>query len=254
MNALSTLPYNLHPRVASVIEALPSSPDPKRTTPKYAFLDTRQVILDMADLGYQVRQAHKTSPFGRHEVHFESIDQGPMTVGSETARVIFSNSYDGTFKAQVSTGIFRMVCSNGLVVPSGSLGQAYKFLHVGDYVTDLLQSVKESASQALRVFEKLETYKTFTDFEDIAFAEKAIEIRGGAIITPEQALIARRPEDNGQDLWSVFNRVQENLIRGGLAAKTAGGKSTKTRALTNINSSNKVNQALWTLMEETIEA
>jgi hypothetical protein len=36
-----------------------------------------------------------------------------------------------------------------------------------------------------------------------------------APITELQVLAARRVDDNRADLWSIFNRIQENLIRGG---------------------------------------
>ena len=69
-------------------------------------------------------------------------------------------------------------------------------------------------------------------------------------VTPDQLLQARRWEDKGLDLWSTFNRIQENVIKGGISGKTAKGKRTKTREVTGIDGDVKLNQALWKMAEE----
>ncbi|MGL5003520.1 MAG: DUF932 domain-containing protein, partial [Casimicrobium sp.] len=71
-----------------------------------------------------------------------------------------------------------------------------------------------------------------------------------APITEAQLLHARRHEDARNDLWSVFNRVQEKLTQGGLAARAASGRCTRTKPIQGIDQSVKVNRALWVLAEE----
>jgi hypothetical protein len=60
----------------------------------------------------------------------------------------------------------------------------------------------------------------------------------------------RRTADAGQDLWSTFNVVQENVVRGGLEYRSANGRRNRTRSVTGIAQNVSVNKALWTLAEE----
>lgn len=63
-----------------------------------------------------------------------------------------------------------------------------------------------------------------------AYAEAALSLRydteeKAAPVTVAQVLEPRRAVDNSPDLWSTFNRVQENLVRGGLSATAAHGRA-----------------------------
>jgi hypothetical protein len=63
-------------------------------------------------------------------------------------------------------------------------------------------------------------------------------------------LRARRFEDRSDNLWTTFNRTQENMIQGGLQARTANGKRTHTRPVGSIDTNVKLNRALWVLADE----
>jgi len=76
------------------------------------------------------------------------------------------------------------------------------------------------------------------------------ELNPPQTITTTQLLAPRRLEDSGNTLWKTFNRVQENLTKGGLKYKTQNGRRNKTRAITSINRDIQLNKALWTLAEE----
>lgn len=92
--------------------------------------------------------------------------------------------------------------------------------------------------------------------ESNAFAKAALSLRYDpndrkpAPITESQILAPRRNADTGADLWTTFNRVQENLVRGGLNARTTNGRRARTREVTGIDQSVKVNRALWLLADE----
>src|SRR3546814_20077482 len=59
----------------------------------------------------------------------------------------------------------------------------------------------------------------------------------------------RRFEERKADLWSTFNRVQENFIKGGLSGRAANGRQQRTRAVQGIDQNLKLNRALWMLAE-----
>ncbi len=62
-------------------------------------------------------------------------------------------------------------------------------------------------------------------------------------------LVPRRWDDRKSDLWSIFNRVQENLVKGGLTGRTANGRRQRTRPVQGIDQNLRLNRALWMLAE-----
>ncbi len=90
-----------------------------------------------------------------------------------------------------------------------------------------------------------------------AFAKAALNYRfgeGHQPITESQALSARRWQDESSDLWAVYNRLQENLSKGGLSGRTVQGKRSRTRAVNGIDGDLKLNRALWVMAEELQQA
>jgi len=69
-------------------------------------------------------------------------------------------------------------------------------------------------------------------------------------ITLSQVLRSRWHEDYGNDLWTTFQRVQENMIKGGLHGKSTTGKNTCARAVNGIDGDIKLNRALWLIADE----
>ena len=94
--------------------------------------------------------------------------------------------------------------------------------------------------------------------EERAFATAALALRYGertegqppAPITAEQLMELRRPEDVGHTVWAGFQRVQENMLRGGQTGRTAQGRRIQTRAVGSIDRSVNLNRAWWILAEE----
>lgn len=87
-----------------------------------------------------------------------------------------------------------------------------------------------------------------------AFARAALQLRydpeDNVPIDAQQLNQARRFDDRGADLWRTFNRVQENLIQGGLQGRNANGGRTTTRRVTGVSENIRLNRALWTIAEE----
>lgn len=87
----------------------------------------------------------------------------------------------------------------------------------------------------------------------LRFGERGIEETGGhrpAPVTAEQQIEARRPEDIGHSLWTTFQRVQENVIRGGQPGRSVQGRRLQTRPVGSIDRGVSLNRALWMLAEE----
>ena len=76
-------------------------------------------------------------------------------------------------------------------------------------------------------------------------------------IQPQQLLEEQRQDDKGHGLWTTFNVVQENIVRGGLKGTTRGSngrrRKTTTRPVKALDRNIKLNQALWFLTEKITE-
>ena len=56
-----------------------------------------------------------------------------------------------------------------------------------------------------------------------------------------------RKEDEGDDMWSVFNIVQEKIVHGMFDMYGVNGKVRKARKIQNFRQDTKVNQELYNL-------
>ena len=103
-------------------------------------------------------------------------------------------------------------------------------------------SVIEGAYEVLRGFDRVKENReamravTLDDGEAEVFARAALALKYDdpdkpAPITESQILMPRRFEDRRPDLWSVFNRAQENLTKGGLHGRSANGRRQRTSSL-----------------------
>lgn len=174
----------------------------------------------------------------------------------ETANeIILLNSHDGTSSYQMLAGCFRFVCHNGLVI--GDTIEDFRVRHTGN----VLNNVIDGAYRMVNEFERIDASKErmhslkLTAKQQTAFAKAALQLRydteqhNHSPIVATQLNQARCNEDRGNDLWHTFNRVQENLIQGGLQGLNRNGHKTTTRKVTSLTENIRLNRALWTLAE-----
>lgn len=158
-------------------------------------------------------------------------------------------------------GIFRRLCSNGLVVSDESF-EAIRFRHAGLKVEEVVQASYRILEYLPRVGSFIDTFRNrlLSEPEALDFAGQALTLRFGtreqAPIEPKTLLTCRRAEDQAADLWTTLNRVQENLVRGGLSDdKRDRAKRLRTlRPLRGIDSKVVLNRQLWNLAESTARA
>jgi hypothetical protein len=114
-------------------------------------------------------------------------------------------------------------------------------------VTEAMKVIEAARLSAQRI-ERFMT-RTMTVIDELEFAERAKEIKA-LNVTNDELLKVRRPEDDKNDLWTVFNRVQENIMRGGLEGVSAQGRRIRTGGVRSLGSTLRVNTSLWELAEE----
>lgn len=169
------------------------------------------------------------------------------------------NSHDGSSAYQLRMGLFRVVCTNGLIVSRGAF-PAVRVAHRGDVVDEVIAGAVEMSERfgALAAQVEQMEHRRMPDEEQLRFAERALAVRyahtAEAGMRPSQLLMCRRPEDTGDNLWSTLNRVQENLLRGGLSRRAANGRLTRTRRITSISEDVRINTRLWDLAMEVLVA
>ncbi|EML1874687.1 DUF932 domain-containing protein [Proteus mirabilis] len=143
-------------------------------------------------------------------------------------------------------------CSNGLVC--GDVLGEVRVPHKGDVVGKVIEGAYEVLDTFEQVAEKRESMQSLLLPPPVqqAFAEAALTYRFGEEFQPvtrEQVLQPRRFEDKKEDLWTVYQRLQENLIKGGLSGRTAKGKRARTRSVNGIDGYIKLNKALWVMAD-----
>lgn len=225
---------------------------------RYEFISTRQVIEMMASEGFEVAETavrRKRAPgapqLGAHIVDFRH-PQAPEIYGT-VPRILFMNSHDGSRRASVRVGAFRMVCSNGMVTGL-TMAQA-NVRHAGDAARELVERMRALSKTTLPMFQQIERWarKDLSAAQRTEFARLAAELRwpkSPGLIAPERLLEVRRAGDDAGDMWSVFNRVQEATTRLSLPGVSASGRNTVTKPLLEIGPSMKYNTDLWQLAEE----
>lgn len=239
------------------------SPD-ERMSDKYTFIPTERVLSGLMQAGFvpvEARQSRARRSSALHARHVIRLRRRFETVQLKDAvpEVVFLNSHDGTSAYQLRLGLFRVVCTNGLIVSHGAF-PAYHVSHRGNAVDDVVAGALEASERFVCLaehVERMEARQLFKD-EQIRFAEHALRLRypdrDDPGLQPSQLLTCHRTEDLGDDLWSTLNKVQENLLRGGLARRSPTGRLTRTRRITAIREDVRLNSRLWNLALETLAA
>ena len=236
----------------------------ERLSSKYTFIPTERVLTGLMQAGFvpvAARQTQARRSSGLHARHVVRLRRRFETVQLKDSvpEVVFLNSHDGTSGYQLRIGLFRVVCTNGLIVSRGAF-PTYCVSHRGNVVDDVIAGaleVSERFESLAASVEQMEQRRMFKD-EQLQFAERALTLRfpeasqGG--LRPSQLLGCRRAQDAGDDLWSVLNRVQENLLVGGLSRHSASGRLTRTRRITSIRQDVSLNGGLWDLAAQVLAA
>ena len=228
---------------------------------KYTYIPTITLLENLQREGFQPFFAclSRVRDPGRreHTKHMLRLRRAGQINGQQVPEIIILNSHDGASSFQLLPGIFRSVCTNSLVC-----GQSFGEIRV-PHRGNVVERVIEGAYEVLGVFDQVEEKREamqsllLPPLAQQALAKAALTYRFGEEhqpVTEAQALSPRRWQDEKNDLWTVFNRLQENLSKGGLAGRSAQGTRSHTRAVNGIDGDLKLNRALWVMAEELQQA
>lgn len=204
--------------------------------------------------------------FTKHRLRLRRIEEG-LKVGDTVPEMWLKNANDGTGAYDLLSALYRIRCLNSMVSVLRMLGQC-KVRHTGDVVTKVIEGTFHVIDESKRMLAAPEAWSgiQLNDGEKNAFAEAAHVLRfpvkagepAKTGIEPAQLLAPRRFEDRASDLWTTFNVVQENTIRGGLEARRIDAQGnlrrSSTRGINGVDQSTNLNYALFVLANSLAEA
>src|ERR1700752_2851733 len=195
---------------------------------RYSFLPTSSILNGMRENGWVPVRAQEQSirtearrSFQKHIVRFARL-QHLQTWEKNQVRpeVVLVNSHDKSSAYQLHCGLFRLVCSNGMVVADASF-QRISIKHSGFNPDSVIDASFTVLSAVPDIMNKVRLFqdRILTDAERLALATAAATYRwedpNKAPVSPSMLLNPRRFGDGEKDLWTTLNTVQENLVRGG---------------------------------------
>ena len=252
----------------------------------YSFVPTMNVVNDLRALGYEVVDAKQVSArkkstrgYQKHMITLEhpkykldQVKEVEITDGktetqiqkpTEYPQILLTNSHDGGNAFTLSAGIFRLVCSNGLVIKTEDYGSA-RLVHKGysfEAVQKLVKEFEETVSEVLNKITEMKKVQLTKD-QQIEFAKQAALLRFKSksynedniekVVNIDDLLNVERKEDAGNGLYEVFNRVQESLINGKYTYLGTKDKPRKARPIKNFKQNIEVNKKLSELAFELV--
>lgn len=237
----------------------------KSRSERYGFVPTSDVVKRLLKEDYvcvaagqsNVRKGREDHyDFTKHMLRFRSRKhaEAERIVGGLIPEVVLINSHNGTSSFTLQAGLFRLVCTNGLVVQDADHGtiSVHHTHKIAERVVEAADHILEEAPKILAVTKEWDAIK-LSRRQQLHLANKAIELRylskELSPIDADMALTARRNEDEAPTLWRTFNVLQENLSQGGQEGRTARGRATKTRSIASVKNSLIFNRGLWELAD-----
>lgn len=251
--------------------AFATHPHPDRSD-RYSFVSTITLLDTFEKLGwipYSAKQ-HGQNQYGRHIIRLNNEDFGSLALKGDAVKphILLDNSHDGYTPASLHLGLFRLVCTNGLVIAVPGMATELKFRHINIDRAELMQLLSEAAEQYRNIGLHIGDMqnRVLTTDEKEAFAIKAISLRepnrfinpDGTInasgitqsMNPKALLEPVRPQDESSDLWTTFNLIQERSVKGLYERKTKTGRKSSPREITNAARNLDFNKKLWAVAEQ----
>jgi len=252
------------------------------TSDRYKAVSTLDALSILQDYGYMPvqaaqRQSRKAGAKGFTQ-HMLAFAHKWNLLDRDRPEIILYNSHDGKSSLRLYAGLFRGICSNGLVAGEGFEGRMRHLQSSTSAFEDMLEDVAHTIPTMSEKISKMKDVQLDAR-QALDFAERAAALRWDELTgdfedtyskgelrgvfynrhTAATLLTERRVDDYGYDLWRVFNRAQESLIRGGAALLSFSdnnpyGKRRKSRPVGNVADSIKINRSLWDLATDVIEA
>ena len=234
---------------------------------RYGFVPTSEVISGLQQAGFYPTQALqvKSRLVDRkdHAKHLLRFRRDDAPINGLVPEVVMLNSHDGSSRYHMMGGLFRFVCLNGLMI--GDMYTHLSVQHQKDQVRDVIEgsfTVIEQSRKAMTRAQEMSRVLLSQDecrlLATTAHAERFGASEVANAVTIEHVLEPRRVEDTKNDLFSVMNRIQENVIRGGIHVwnknqRTRRARRVTTREVKGIDQTVALNRTLWNAAESLMQ-
>lgn len=236
---------------------------------RYAFIDSRDLLGRLRNEGFEPVFAAQSRTrdvtqvgFTKHMVRFRRSDVEVTSTGQIVPELVMVNSHGGQSSYHLMAGLFRVICLNGLIACEQQYASV-RVPHTGNVADKVIEGAYTVLSDSTRALDAANTWQgvTLSRDEQLILARAAYTARfadhEGNVTTPiepDQLLRVRRRDDDNSSLWTTFNRVQENVIRGGLRGtrieEDGRTRRVSSRAVNGIDQNVTLNRALWQLTAE----
>jgi len=242
-----------------------------RLTDRYVALHTSDLIPVMQDYGYapvqaaQKRSRKVAAEHSAHMIAFARTIDTDFAQGDVRPEIILYNSHDGSSSVKLFAGAFRFICSNGIVAGDGFQNRMY---HNTSALSGFEDMLRNTVANLPAMMERINLLKSVQLSSASAYemAKRSVATRWDMYDTQEKGVYAiektitdvlaiNRNEDDHMDAFTVFNRIQESVIRGkafvkSLTEATPYGSIRKARPINSVKENIRINSELWNIAEE----
>jgi len=242
-----------------------------RLTDRYVALHTSDLIPVMQDYGYapvqaaQKRSRKVAAEHSAHMIAFARTIDTDFAQGDVRPEIILYNSHDGSSSVKLFAGAFRFICSNGIVAGDGFQNRMY---HNTSALSGFEDMLRNTVANLPAMMERINLLKSVQLSSATAYemAKRSVATRWDMYDTQEKGVYAiektitdvlaiNRNEDDHMDAFTVFNRIQESVIRGkafvkSLTEATPHGSIRKARPINSVKENIRINGELWDIAEE----
>jgi len=247
---ISNLEYN---SPMTVLDPLEASHGASTTSDRYGFVSTKSIIGNLQEHGFGIRKVEiarvnkaENRGFQKHIVRLTPENLVPKVGDEGNPEIVIINSHDGKSSLRIMLGYFRLVCSNGMIV--GSTVFQTRIIHRDVNQGSVLNAVSRIADKAPEMLDGINRMKSrkLHPLCEMSFVMEAAKLRWEE---PSDRVLSylgavRREEDAQRNVWEVYNRVQENLIK--------GNRYYGIRRVTSPATDVAINEGLWNLAEQFI--
>ena len=243
----------------------------ERLTDRYMPLHTSSLLPVLADYGYspvQAAQKRSRKASAEHSAHmlaFAKTDLASLNADDIRPEIILYNSHDGSGSVKLFAGAFRFICSNGIVAGDGFQSRLY---HNKSAMLGFEDMLRNTVANLPAMMERINALRSVQLSSAAAYemAKRSVNTRWDMFDAQQKGVYAiektitdvlavNRNEDNFTDAFTVFNRIQESVIRGKAFVKsvteaTPHGSIRKARPVNSVKENIRINGALWNIAEE----
>lgn len=190
---------------------------------RYSQIPTSQIVSTIREAGWEFSSG--TARLGRtperraHAAHVLRFTNASLPeVNGNRIEAVLLNSHDGSTAFELSFGVFRLACANGLVIRTASAG-SIRLIHSRLNLDNVFAAAQTLVATAPEVAQQIDAWsRLYLPAQSAeAMAHRMGRARWGErFVQAPDLLQARRSADTGTDLWTLFNRTQEAVLRGGM--------------------------------------